>query len=110
MTELGDVLVVLGSAYAVFVAIVLYARRRAVPRPGSRGPIPDGGGRGLLRHVLITVAGGYVMFIAIVLVFHVWVVGERDTLRSAAWGGAFLAACAVPSFLLLSWIERRVRR
>ena len=102
MTQLGDVVVILASAYAIFVAMVVAAVRRPVPRPGSG---PWGVGGVAFRDFVSLAAGGYVAFLAIVLVFHVLLVGQRGALRSAALGGAILLAIAVPVFGSLSWLE-----
>jgi hypothetical protein len=104
---LRAVLPPLVTAYAIFVAMVLLARRRPVERPhgGAGGPVPA-------RGVLETVAGGYVAFLAVVLVFHVWLAGEPDALASAAWGGVFLASLAIAAWAGWSVFEarRRARR
>ena len=44
---------------------------------------------------LATAICGYVVFLAIVLVFHVWLAGESDALISAVWGGLFLSVTAL---------------
>jgi hypothetical protein len=78
-------------AYALFLVLVLRARRRPEPRPrtGSAwlGPHRDG----LIRHVAVTVAGGYAVFVGIVIVFHSWLAAEADALRSALVEGSILA-------------------
>jgi hypothetical protein len=95
------------TGYAAFVAMVLVARRRPVPRPrGLRAVTPQ-----RPRHVVETVAGGYVAFLVIVLVFHVGLAGEREGFDEAVWGGAFLCAIAVGTALLSSIVVRpRTRR
>ncbi len=65
----------------------------------------------LALHTAATAAGGYLFFLAIVLVFHVVIAGQRGALRSAAAGGAFLAfGVVLPAFAVLSWLERARRR
>ena len=44
---------------------------------------------------LATAICGYVVFLAIVLVFHVWLAWESDALVSAVWGGLFLSVTAL---------------
>jgi hypothetical protein len=77
------------AAYAVFVSMVILTWRRPAPRPQGRthaqAPEPSGS-------FLVTVGGGYLVFLAIVLVFHVWLAGESDALASAVWGGLFLSS------------------
>lgn len=103
MRVLRAVLPPLVSAYALFVAMVVRWRRRPPPRPGPTGALPPP------RYLLETVGGGYVAFCAIVAVFHGWLAGEADAPADAARGGALLIALALPSFLVLTWGERRWR-
>jgi hypothetical protein len=57
------------TSYAIFIAmVVVLAVRRPVPRPHGFGRQPFG-------RVVRTIAGGYVAFLAIVLMFHVWCAG-----------------------------------
>ena len=95
------------SAYAIFVAMVVLARRRPVPRRRDRG---DGSAPVNLRRVVGTTVGGYVAFLVIVLIFHVWLAKETDAFSSAVLGGAFLAGILVVVALSSSKIERRLRR
>ncbi|MEX2420307.1 MAG: DUF6256 family protein [Actinomycetota bacterium] len=97
--------VVITSSYVLFVLMVVVAVRRPVPRPSVRGPSPPG----LARNVAATAAGGYLVFLLVVLVFHVWLAGERGALLSAVRGGALLTAFALAAFVLLSWVESRAR-
>ena len=78
------------AAYALFVGMVLLARRRRMPRPR------DVGEERLDRlKVIETIVGGYTVFLAIVVVFHVWLAGDGDAFVEALWGGAFLSSVAV---------------
>ena len=99
----------LAAAYAAFVMMVVGARRRPVPRPHGRDRC-----FGLSVHaragVVGTMVGGYVAFLVIVLVFHVWIAGEGDVLWSAVWGGAFLCSLALAIWAGLSLIGRASRR
>jgi hypothetical protein len=92
------------TAYALFIWILASWWRhpsRPAPRPG-RPP---------LRYLLTLVGGGYAVFLVIVLVFHVWIAGQRGAMRSALTGGAFLAfGDVLPVFLLLSLIDARLSR
>ncbi|MGZ4151595.1 MAG: DUF6256 family protein, partial [Actinomycetota bacterium] len=64
-----------------------------------------------LRRLGTTALGGYAVFLAIVLVFHVLIAGQRDAMRYAVAGGALLAfGVAVPVFALLSRLESALRR
>jgi hypothetical protein len=93
------------TAYAVFVAMVLVARRHPAPRPG-RGPSSGAPRAGVVG----TTLGGYVVFLAMVLVFHVWLAGERNALASAAWSGAFLSTVALAAGAISGIITRRRTR
>lgn len=97
----------LAAAYAAFVVMVVVAHRRPVPRPHGRDRSFGPSGR---ASVVGTVVGGYVAFLVIVLVFHVWIAGEGDVLWSAAWGGAFLCSLALAIWAGLSLFGRGVAR
>ena len=75
------------TAYAIFVAMVILAGRRPVPRPRRLG---NGSASSRSRRVVGTIVGGYTTFLVIVLVFHVWIADEPEAFLSALWGGAFL--------------------
>ncbi len=104
---LRTVVVPLLSAYAVFLGVVLYAWRHPAPEMRHAAWRGDGRWTGLLRHVAATTAGGYVCFLTIVLVFHVWIAGQRGALASAVRGGGFLSLLAMSVFVLLSWATGR---
>jgi hypothetical protein len=62
-----------------------------------------------------TATCGYVVFLAIVLVFDVWLAGESDALGSALWGGLFLSvtalgASAFTTLVVPLWRGRKVGR
>lgn len=96
---IGRVVAPLVSAYALFVGIAASWWRHPAPLPSRSGRPP-------LRYQLVLMCGGYAAFLTMVLVFHVWIAGQRGALRSAVTGGAFLAfGVALPAFLLLSWID-----
>lgn len=83
------------TAYVVFVAMVILAwRRPGPPRPRWRekthAPARESKGS-----FLATAICGYLVFLAIVLVFHVWLARESDALVSAVWGGLFLSVTAM---------------
>jgi hypothetical protein len=99
----------LAAAYGAFVVMVVVARRRPVPRPHGRDRSFEPSGRARAG-VVRTVVGGYVAFLIIVLVFHVWIAGEGDGLWSAAWGGAFLSSVALAIWAGLSLIGRGIAR
>jgi len=98
------------SAYAVFILLAIYAARHPVPRPPSSEPLTARTLGPFLRYVGVMEAGGYVVLLAVVLVFGVVIVGGDGELSSAAWSGLFLLAVATPVFALMSWAEGRWRR
>jgi len=55
-----------------------------------------------------TTVGGYIAFLVIVLIFHVWLAGDTDAFASALWGGAFLSGITVVVALVSSLIGRGV--
>jgi hypothetical protein len=105
---LRDVVLPVASAYAVLAGVVLYAARH--PSAGRPTEAPTGW-RPRLRLIGITIAGGYAVFLGIVLVFHTWLVGQPRALRSALLGGTFVAVVCAVAFLagsaLEAWFGRR---
>lgn len=105
------------AAYLVFLALlVTHARGRVRAgrmrrRPGGAGidPIPFDRAA-LARHLASTVAGGYPIFLGIILVFYL-VLGDRTRsfVAEALLEGSALAVMVIPAFLLLSWVESEVR-
>ena len=98
------------SSYALFVVLAIYAARHPVARPPRSEPLTARTLGRFLRYVGVMEAGGYVVLLAVVLVFGVVIVGGDGELSSAAWSGLFLLAVATPVFALLSWAENRWRR
>jgi uncharacterized protein DUF6256 len=89
------------TAYAIFVVMVA----RAWHRPSASSPPPPTG-----RRILATLVGGYLVFLAIVAVFHVVLAGEHRALLSAATGGAFLLAGASAVYAVGLWSVGRIGR
>ncbi len=104
MQVLRTVVVPVLSAYALLAWVVLYASRH--PEAG-RPRTAVNGWRPRLRLIAVTVAGGFGAFLAIVLVFHTWIVGQRSALGSALRGGSFIAAICAVAFVLGSVVESR---
>lgn len=106
MTILRTVVAPVAAPFAVFVVAVWYAVRHPAPRPEVARTDPPS----LLRHVLVTVAAGYLAHVAIVVVFAEVLGAEPGVLRSAVRAGAVLAfGVVVPAFVLLSSAEAAVR-
>jgi hypothetical protein len=96
-------------AYALFVVLVLRARRRPAPRPRTGSAWLGPHRAGLVRHVTVTVAGGYVVFAGIVIVFHSWLAAEPDALRSALVEGSILALAVLCLFVASASLPTRHR-
>jgi len=92
------------TTFVVFLLLVRYHIRHAEPTEPPQPPI---GGPVFVRYLLTTVAAGYGMFLAIVLVFHVWLARDHAALRSAVTGGAALLAIVLLAFMLMEWLARR---
>ena len=98
------------AAYLVYLGILVAyarggARRRAESRRSARWP-------DLIRYLLSMLAGGYLFFLLIVIVFY-FVLGNepRSFVTQALIQGSLLAFVIVgPAFLLLSWGQERLHR
>ena len=92
------------TTFVVFLLLVRYHVRHAQPtEPApSRFPWPA-----FVGYLASTAAAGYGMFLAIVLVFHVWLARDRAALRSAVAGGAALLAIVLLLFALTEWVARQ---
>ena len=100
------VVIPLVAAYALFVFMALSSLR--APQVERAGVERVAGWKEALRGLAVTIAGGYLCFLLIVLVFHVLIAGQRGALVSAAAGGGFLAfGVATPVFLLSLWRSSR---
>lgn len=95
------------TAYVLFAAMAVLAWRRPVARPIARG---EGSTRVRLGRVVRTTVGGYVVFLAVVLIFHVWLAKEPDAFVNALWGGAFLSGIALSVAWDASLLGRRSTR
>lgn len=107
METLRTAAVPVASAFVLLAGIVLYAAKH--PDAGAVSDDPPAW-RPRLALIGWTVVVGYAVFLAIVLVFHVWIVGQRGVMRSAAVDGAFLATVFAAASVVLSALERRHRR
>jgi hypothetical protein len=92
------------TTFVVFLLLVRYHLRHAEPTEpaASRSGWPV-----FLRYLAATAAGGYGMFLAIVLVFHVWLARDHAAMGSAVAGGAALLGIVLPAVVLAEWIARR---
>ncbi len=110
-------LVPMATGYLVLMAaLALGLRRLYSPRPAQPGPGPAGSRRrtgwaALARHVTGTVAGGYLLLMAVVVAYYYAIarVGP-DFLESAVTGTALLIGLAAPVFAAASSLDERLRR
>jgi hypothetical protein len=92
------------TTFAVFLLLVRYHVRHAdQAEPAPSHPSMAA----FVRYLAATAAAGYGMFLAIVLVFHVWLARDHAALGSALAGGAALLAIVLPAFVLAEWFARR---
>jgi hypothetical protein len=90
----------------------LWARASAKRPPPPRDGRPEPGVGRLARHLLLTAAGGYTIFIVIVVVYYLSLGAEPlSFVVQALWGGAFLAfGAGIPVLLASGWLFHGGRR
>ncbi|MFI6012651.1 DUF6256 family protein [Streptomyces sp. NPDC051243] len=107
-----------------YLALGLRLLRRQTPGPGTAAGKPERrlakqlapgaprpGWPGLIRQVLGTAAGGYVLLMTVVIGYHHGVAGlGSHFLTSALTGSALLVGIALPVFFTVSWLVERQRR
>ena len=104
----GGVVAPLGLGYVGFVVmLVVYSRSGGREREGHRRPLAWSA---LLKHLVSTSAAGYLIFLAIVLVFSFMFADEARAIRQALTGGALLGLIALVGLAFLGWVEARMRR
>ena len=105
---LRRVIVPLVATYGLLLGVIAYAFRHPAPPPVAPRDRTDRSIGAVARYVAVTVSSGYAFFLLVVLVFHVWIAGQRGAFRNAVAGGAFLAfGVAGPLLVLGSWLLRR---
>ncbi len=98
------------------LAVGLWLQRR--PEPGSRGrwrrrlglpgPAPEPGWARLIVHVAGTMVGGYLLLMAVVILYYYAVARVSGPfLESAFTGCAMLIALVTPVFFAASWLTER---
>ncbi|WP_052851010.1 DUF6256 family protein [Streptomyces avicenniae] len=111
MPHLLDLTVML-VAYLLTMGALASGLRTLRDDPGGR---PRSGGRragwpGLVRQVLVTAAGGYVLLLLVVAGYYVGVARhDGDFLLSAVTGAASLVGVALPPLLAVSAALTRTR-
>jgi hypothetical protein len=109
-----QVVVPLGLTYVAFVGAMALQRRAPsrVPTVEAAAHDPRTHPRALVRHVAVTLAAGYVVYLVLVMSYYAIVAYQSPQfLRAAVSGGAFITfAVALPGLLLFSGAEALVRR
>ena len=90
--------------------------REASPATGTAGPPagtagPPAGWSGLIRYYLGTALGGYLLLMAVVILYYYGVARVGGAFIASAFSGcALLIALVTPVFLAASWLAGRRRR
>ncbi len=104
-----DAILPAGAAFLLVASVVIYGSSRPLSPPSTPPPLTARRVRAMLRSIAVVALGGYLVLLLVVVVFSVWLIGDAEALRSAAWGAPALLAIAVPVFVALSWLEGRLR-
>jgi hypothetical protein len=104
-----DAIAPVAAAFALVATIVAFGATHPVPPTPGPSRLTPRGLASMLRYVALLGVGGYAVVLLVVLVFHVWLLGDAGALRSAAWSVPFLLSVAAPVFAALSWLESRLR-
>jgi len=98
-----------GAAFALVAAVVLFGAAHPVPARPRLQRLTRSGVPRMLRYIALLGAGGYLVLLLVVLVFHVGLLGDSRALPDAARRSPFLLAVATPVFVALTWLEGRLR-
>jgi hypothetical protein len=98
------------SGFVLCAGVVLFAAWRPAPRPGPWRPLDRARTRALVRGSALLIVAGWAAFMLIVLVYSEWLQHEALGMETAWWGGVFLLAIALPTWVVLTWaFDRRSR-
>ncbi len=113
MRLLREVVAPVFTGYVIVLAmLVSYGRALARGDTHALRPRPaPTGWRPLVRDVVVMAVAGYAFFLLLVVVFYFVLAGESATLVTDALveGSLLTFAVAVPTFLLLSFVDGRLR-
>jgi hypothetical protein len=103
---LGGYLILMG---VLAVGLVTQRRRAAAGKPTTRlAGRRDRGWQALIVHVLSDVLGGYLLLIAVVVLYYYGVAKVGGSfLTSAITGSLLLLAITLPVFAAVSWLTQR---
>jgi Na+/proline symporter len=104
----GGVVAPLGLGYLGFLMMLFVYSRSGVRE--RRGPGRPAAWSGLLRYLVTTSVAGFLIFLAIVLVFSFMFADEEQAIRQALTGGAFIGFIGLVGLAFLGWIEAQLRR
>jgi Family of unknown function (DUF6256) len=94
------------SAFAVWVAVLVsYCRSTRRRRPLRAPPL----GRKAFEGLASMAVGGYLVFLAIVVVFYFVLGGEKPSfiVQALREGSVLAFGMVVPAFLALSWLDQK---
>lgn len=99
------------SGFVLCAGVALFAAWRPAPRPGPWRRLDRARAGALVRGSALLIGAGWAAFMLIVLVYSEWLQHETLGMETAWWGGLFLLAIALPTWVVLTWaIDRRARR
>lgn len=98
-----------GAAFVLVAAVILFGAAHPVPARPRPQRLTRSGVPRMLGYIVLLGAGGYLVLLLVVLVFHVGLLGDPRALPDAARRSPFLLAVATPVFVVLSWLEGRLR-
>ena len=106
----GGAVAPLASVYVAFLFMLfLYGRSGGRDRGRRLGNRGRPSWAALVRHLAATAAGGYLVFLAVILVFSFMFAEEQQAIGDALIGGSSVAVLAFLALALLGWLERLIR-
>jgi drug/metabolite transporter (DMT)-like permease len=105
------IVAVMAVGYLLVMGVLALGLRRAAA-PERRRPRPRlRGWPGLIREVVATMLGGYLLLMAVVFAYYYGVARVGSSfLINAVTGSAMLMGLALPLYLAASWLVERRRR
>ncbi len=104
----GGVVAPLASLYVAFL-VMLFVYRRCGVRERTGRPRRRARWSALLRQLAATAVGGYLVFLAMTVVFSFMFADERRAIGEALTGGSSVAGIGLLALALLGWVEGLIR-